>query len=80
MKLNKMKILYFGVLSEIAGKSEENLDFSGPISKLQLKLSEMYPEIQKHRFQISLNQQIVDNSQIVNQGDEVALLPPFTGG
>jgi len=75
-----MKILYFGVLSEITGKSEENIDFSGTISKLQNKLSEMYPEFIRQRFQISINQEIVDEKQVVNPGDEIALLPPFTGG
>ncbi len=75
-----MKILYFGVLSEIAEKSEEIIDFSGSLAQLQEKLSEMYPAFSKHRFQISLNQEIVDNSQELNSGDEIALLPPFTGG
>ena len=80
MKFCKMKILYFGVLSEIAGKSEENLDFSGQISELKNVLSEMYPEFAKQRFQVSLNQLIVEETQLVNPGDEIALLPPFTGG
>ncbi len=75
-----MKVLYFGVLSEIAGKSEETFDFSGQIGELQKVLIEKYPEFGKKRFQVSLNQQVLDSSQVVNQGDEIALLPPFTGG
>ncbi|MCK5820801.1 MAG: MoaD/ThiS family protein [Bacteroidales bacterium] len=75
-----MKILYFGVLSEISGKTEENIDFTGTISQLQSRLNEMYPDINKQRFQISVNQHIVDNTHSINQGDEIALLPPFTGG
>ena len=75
-----MKVLYFGVLSEIAQKSEESLDFSGPLSELKKTLTSLYPEFEKQRFQISLNQVIVEETHTVNPGDEVALLPPFTGG
>lgn len=75
-----MKVLYFGVLSEIAGKSEEEMDFSGQISELKIRLNESYPDFRNQRFQVSLNQEIANDDQKVNEGDEIALLPPFTGG
>lgn len=75
-----MKVLYFGVLSEIAGKSEEEMYFSGQISELKIRLNESYPDFRNQRFQVSLNQEIANDDQKVNEGDEIALLPPFTGG
>ncbi|MBT3242700.1 MAG: MoaD/ThiS family protein [Bacteroidetes bacterium] len=78
--METINIIYFGVLSEICAKSTEELDFTGTLDELQNLLIQKYPDLASQHFQYSLNQEISSLSDSVKPGDEVALLPPFTGG
>ncbi|MBL0340354.1 MAG: MoaD/ThiS family protein [Bacteroidetes bacterium] len=49
-------------------------------SELKLFLSEAYPGIEKISFAISVNRIINPANELLTDGDEVALLPPFSGG
>lgn len=75
-----MKILYFGILSEITGKSHEELSFEGTVSDLKELIGNQYPDIKKHDFQVAVDQNIASEDQSISTAVEIALLPPFTGG
>lgn len=79
-------VKFFANLKKMAGAEEVKLDigdkatmdgFIGFISK-------HYPEIgnllKEKRLLVSINQEVADTSTVINKGDEVALLPPFSGG
>ena len=76
----KVNVKYFGVLSEITGKSEENRNINGSINNLITELTEEYPEIGKHNFAVSTNQTISSENPPLQENDQIALLPPFAGG
>lgn len=78
--MKKLKVLYFGSLSEVAGKQEEIVEFDGGLEALKNKLTEGNPGIKELRFSVAVNQEITAGDQELNDGDEIALLPPFTGG
>ena len=79
-------IIYFASLKAIVGKDQESLDL-GPettvrqlaeiISKTSPQMGEM---IREKKVMISVNQDMADNDTIIHDGDEVAFLPPFSGG
>ena len=79
-------IIYFASLKAIAGKDQESMDL-GPettvrqlaeiISKTSPQLGEM---IREKKVMISVNQDMADSDTIIHDGDEVAFLPPFSGG
>jgi sulfur-carrier protein len=50
------------------------------INDLKLTLIEKYPAITKLNYQFAVNQHLVEDSFQLNNGDEIALLPPFAGG
>jgi len=79
-KMDKIRILFFGVLSEETGKSEEEISFSGDLADLLVLLKHKYPSLNNHQFSTAVNQDISFKSKKLNGGDEIALLPPFTGG
>jgi len=79
-KENNIKILFFGILSEETGKSEEEISFSGSLTELLVLLKQKYPSINNHQFITAVNQDISLQSKTLSGGDEIALLPPFTGG
>jgi len=79
-------VKYFANLKSIAGKEEEQFDLGAETTVLELSreigrtspaLGEMMRE---KKIMISVNQDVVSPDGIVRDGDEVALLPPFSGG
>lgn len=78
----KLKILYFGVLTDLTGKVSEELDAHvvTDINKLADYLHSAYPALGNQKYKIAVNNHIVEGDFPLNNGDEVAFLPPFAGG
>jgi sulfur-carrier protein len=75
----KIKILPFGQIAEIVAVGE--LDVSAvDVKGIRKELIEKYPALSERPFLISLNQEISNGNPAVNEGDEIALLPPYAGG
>lgn len=76
----KLNIKYFGLLAELTACSEEELDIAeGSVSHLLLVLYEKYPDLRSKDFQVAQRQEIVSKDSPIT-GQEIALLPPFSGG
>jgi molybdopterin synthase sulfur carrier subunit len=75
-----MKVLYFGVLSEITGIRSEELSFEGTADQFRRFIAEKYPALETKSFQVAVDQKIVSLEALLREESEVALLPPFTGG
>jgi molybdopterin converting factor small subunit len=72
-------VLFFGSLVEIVGTSKltiNAIDTDMLLESLFLK----YPSLKENIFRISLNHQLINTNQVLNEADEVALLPAFSGG
>ncbi len=78
----KIKLVFFGVLVDVTGKSEIDLftEDLKDVALLNSYLSSNYPLLTNHQYKIAVNQEIAGNEQLLYDGDEVALLPPFAGG
>ena len=77
---------YFASLKSIAEKEEDHLDIENPITIDQLsdiiaktvpKMGEM---IREKKVLLTINQEMASVDTIIHDGDEVAFLPPFSGG
>lgn len=76
----QLNIKYFGLIAEITKCNEETLEFSNEtILELLECLYWKYPELRTKDFQIAQNQEVVSKETMVS-GEELALLPPFSGG
>jgi len=76
-------IKYFGMLTEHTKLQEEPIKISSKttsIQELENTIILKYPSLQSSTYNIALNQKIVDKKQLLNNGDELAFLPPFAGG
>jgi molybdopterin synthase catalytic subunit len=80
----RVQVLFFGVLKEIVGKPAEVIDLPEGASlrdvlaryELQIpRLKESLPSLA-----LAVNQQYSGPDTKLNEGDEVALLPPVSGG
>ena len=79
-------VKFFASLKAIAEKEEEQIEVQNSISMDQLSdiISITSPKmadiIRENKIMISVNQEMADADTVIHDGDEVAFLPPFSGG
>jgi molybdopterin synthase sulfur carrier subunit len=80
----RVAVLFFGRLKEIVGRAEESMecDEGASVEDLFAQYVARYPELAKYRTSLvaSCNQEFVAWDAPVRSGDEVAFLPPVSGG
>jgi molybdopterin converting factor small subunit len=76
----EVKVLFFGVLTEVTGTAIKHYRDVKSIGSLKLRLNDDFPEIVHFDFRIALNNEMINSDHELNEGDEVALMPPFAGG
>jgi MoaE-MoaD fusion protein len=80
----RVRVLLFGVLKDIFQHSEESLDLSSgaTISDLLDHYRRLAPEKAKFfpSLALAVNQKYASPADVLREGDEVALLPPVSGG
>lgn len=79
-------VKFFASLKTIAKREEDHIEIKNSISMDQLSeiISKTSPKmgdiIRDKKVMISVNQEMADSDTIIHDGDEVAFLPPFSGG
>ena len=80
-----VNVVFFASLRETMGLN--NLEMSGVadttelINALRVQLGDNKAQIlAQENIKIAVNQEIIEAPQTLNDGDEVAFLPPVTGG
>jgi molybdopterin synthase sulfur carrier subunit len=80
----RVKVLFFGRLKDLTGHVEESLALSDAVTIEQLfaLYAAKNPELAKFRPSVvaSRNQEFVSWDTPLHSGDEVAFLPPVSGG
>ncbi len=80
----RVKVLFFGRLKEIVGRAEESVDLAegAAIEALFERFGSRHPELARYRGSLvaSRNQEFAAWSTPLLSGDEVAFLPPVSGG
>lgn len=81
----RVKVLYFAYVREVAGTSNEEFMLTEPayIADIFSKVTAAHPRIAQLNevIKIALNRKIIlQRRTVLNDGDEVALIPPVTGG
>ncbi len=80
----QVRVLFFGVLKEMAGRASEGVELAegATLSDLLEKYEREVPKLKQYRGSIALsvNQEYAAGSTRLKNGDEVGLLPPVSGG
>lgn len=78
----KLNLLFFGVLTESTGLKSLCLEgfTKNSLEDLNQQIREDFPKIKSTNYKIAVNQKMASLSQLLQDGDEVAFLPPFAGG
>ena len=76
-------VLAFGIAKDIIGTNVSKIETDGPISIAELKnlLVDRYPEFEKLKsFSIAVNQEYQEEEFLLQSNDEIAIIPPVSGG
>ena len=79
----RLHVLLFGITRDIVGQSQIELDYQGEanVAAFKAMLVDQYPKMdQLVHFKIAVNQEFADDQQALEAGDEIALIPPVSGG
>src|SRR5574337_1307622 len=78
-------IKFFAILKDRAGRNELTVPHTqGTVADLLRQLEKAHPALagilSGGRIMVSINQEFVKQDAVLHDGDEVALMPPFSGG
>ena len=80
----QVRVLYLGMLRELAGREREVVQLSegARLSDLYAELQHRIPKLQGFRnaVALSVNYEYSDGAAVLQDNDEVALIPPVSGG
>jgi molybdopterin synthase sulfur carrier subunit len=80
MENKKIRVLFFGRLKDIVGTNEIIASDIKDIEDLKRYLFEKFPKLKGEIFSIALNYEIIHTNENLKDNDEVALIPPVSGG
>jgi len=78
----QLTINYFGRLQEVLACTASSITLAEgtTVALLVDQLTKAHPALAGQAFQVAVNRQLALPEQLLQAGDEVALLPPFSGG
>lgn len=84
MSIIRITVFYFAKVRETVGINEEKivLEKESTLNNLISKIEESHSSILKVKqdLQFAVNRKIVSRDLTLHEGDQIAVLPPVTGG
>lgn len=77
------KIILFGITKDIIGKPAINLNFSSSVKVQDIlsKLKADYPALKElNSLVVAVNDEYAETDDVVKETDDIALIPPVSGG
>jgi molybdopterin synthase sulfur carrier subunit len=77
-----IQVLAFGIVKEIFGQSVVKISVAGNnVAALKIVLEEKYPRLkQLASYMVAVNNQYAQPDRLINHTDEIAIIPPVSGG
>jgi MoaE-MoaD fusion protein len=80
----RVRVLFFGLLKDVAGRSAQDIEVAAPatLGTVFDRFAQQYPRLREMAGSIVLarNHEFADRAAEVREGDEIAFLPPVSGG
>lgn len=78
-----LRILAFGMARDILGRSVIEQEWNSPLTvgELREELIRQYPELARLKsLAVAVNSEYAQDGNQLKEGDEIALIPPVSGG
>jgi molybdopterin converting factor small subunit len=78
----KVRILFFGATADVVGKREVTVSpgLNDSAHDVFKALISDYPQLQGHKLLFSVNQEFASGSELIRDGDELAVFTAVSGG
>jgi len=80
----KVKVLFFASCRDLVGAAEREIDLpdGATVGNLMTEIASEHPRFGEMApsLMVSVNQDYRERSDVLQDGDEVALIPPVSGG
>jgi molybdopterin converting factor small subunit len=77
---NRIRLKAFGMLAEKMGTDSLEIENPGSSEVLKQQLLAQFPELKDMTFRMAVDRKIIQAETDISAGQEIALLPPFSGG
>lgn len=77
---NQIRLKAFGMLAEKIGTDSFEMENPGSSESLRRQLLQQFPELQSLTFRMAVDRKLIQAEIDISAGQEIALLPPFSGG
>lgn len=75
------KVLFFAHLRDAVGSEYLSIDASGKtVAELKAELSAKYNLPKMDTVMTAVNEEFAANDEVIRDGDEIAFIPPVSGG
>lgn len=75
------KVLFFAHLRDAVGEEFLSIDASGKtVAELKAELSSKYDLPKMDTVMTAINEEFASNDEVIRSGDEIAFIPPVSGG
>jgi len=81
--MTEIKLVAYGIAKDIIGDREIAFQAEGigSISALKKELVLRYPKFESLvKFSLAVNEEYQEDGFVINEGDEVVIIPPVSGG
>ncbi len=75
-----IRITLFGQLCDIAGSENIVLKDVKDTNSIQARLEEYYPALAAAKYNIAVDKKLILENTFLYDNNDIALLPPFSGG
>ncbi len=77
---NYIRLKAFGMLAEKLGTDSLEIENPGSSEALRRLLLQQFPALQSLTFRMAVDRKLIQVDTDLTSGQEIALLPPFSGG
>lgn len=79
----QVNVLLFGITKDLVGKQKFIFELPGEVTVAEFKrlLKDNYPELQElNSLAVAVNSEYAIDGNLIRANDEIALIPPVSGG
>ncbi|HUQ65559.1 MAG TPA: MoaD/ThiS family protein [Flavitalea sp.] len=76
----KVNVLIFGPLKDVTGTNMCQVNDVRDTNEMITKMNLMFPELERKKFLIAVQKEIIQDNTLLSDNFTVALLPPYSGG